>query len=88
MVVLGGAATIRGPVFGAIVLTVLPEAIRFIDLPVAVMAPLQGVIFTLLVMGFLLLRPQGLLGGRYDGLEAWGAPAQAAESAPPLQAQP
>jgi branched-chain amino acid transport system permease protein len=72
MVVVGGAATIRGPILGAVVVTLLPEIIRFIDLPVVVMAPLQGVIFTVLVMLFLLFRPQGLLGGRYGGLEAWG----------------
>ena len=77
MVVVGGAATIRGPIFGAVLLTVLPEAIRFLDLPVVVMAPVQGVIFTLLIMLFLILRPQGLLGGRGGGgLEAWGRAAQ------------
>jgi branched-chain amino acid transport system permease protein len=75
MVVVGGAATIIGPVAGALLLTVLPEAIRFLDLPPAIMAPLQGVIFTALIVLFLFLRPQGLLGGREGGLEAWsGAP--------------
>ena len=71
MVVVGGAATISGPVLGAVLLTVLPEAIRFLDLPIAIMAPMQGVIFTLLIVLFLFLRPQGLLGGREGGLEAW-----------------
>jgi branched-chain amino acid transport system permease protein len=71
MVVVGGAATITGPVLGAVLLTGLPEAIRFLDLPMAVMAPMQGVIFTLLIVLFLFLRPQGLLGGRDGGLDAW-----------------
>lgn len=71
MVVVGGAATIAGPVAGAVLLTALPEAIRFLDLPIAIMAPMQGVIFTLLIVLFLFLRPQGLLGGREGGLEAW-----------------
>ena len=71
MVVVGGAATIVGPVAGALLLTVLPEAIRFLDLPPAIMAPLQGVIFTALIVLFLFLRPQGLLGSREGGLEAW-----------------
>jgi ABC-type branched-subunit amino acid transport system permease subunit len=83
MVVVGGAATIRGPIFGAVLLTVLPEAIRFLDLPVVVMAPLQGVIFTFLIMLFLILRPQGLLGGRGGGgLEAWGRAAQGETALP------
>jgi branched-chain amino acid transport system permease protein len=85
MVVVGGAATVRGPVLGAVLLTVLPEAIRFIDLPVVVMAPLQGVMFTALVMLFVILRPQGLLGGHVGGLEAWG---QAALSPQTLQPTP
>lgn len=71
MVVVGGAATIAGPVLGAVLLTALPEAIRFLDLPIAVMAPMQGIIFTLLIVLFLFLRPQGLLGGRDGGLDAW-----------------
>lgn len=75
MVVVGGAATIIGPVAGGLLLTVLPEAIRFLDLPPAIMAPLQGVIFTALIVLFLFLRPQGLFGGREGGLEAWsGSP--------------
>lgn len=84
MVVVGGAATVRGPVLGAVLLTALPELIRFIDLPVVVMAPLQGVMFTALVMLFLIVRPQGLLGGRVGGLEAWG---QAGAAPPPPQPQ-
>jgi branched-chain amino acid transport system permease protein len=71
MVVVGGAATVRGPVLGAIFLTILPEAIRFLNLPVSIMAPLQGVLFTGLVILFLFVRPQGLFGGRHGGLDAW-----------------
>lgn len=71
MVVVGGAATIAGPVLGAVLLTALPEAIRFLDIPIAFMAPMQGVIFTVLIVIFLFLRPQGLLGGSEGGLDAW-----------------
>ncbi|MEI6026995.1 MAG: branched-chain amino acid ABC transporter permease [Betaproteobacteria bacterium] len=71
MVVVGGTATVYGPVVGAVLLTVLPEAIRFIDLPIAVMAPLQGAVFTVLVIVFIFFRPEGLLGGAIGGLKAW-----------------
>lgn len=76
MVVVGGVATTWGPVLGAVILTVLPELVRFLDLPIAVMAPLQGVIYTLLIMFFIFWRPQGLLGGARagGGLESWSAP--------------
>jgi branched-chain amino acid transport system permease protein len=73
MVVVGGAGTIWGPTIGALLLTVFPEAITFLNLPVSVMAPLQGVIFTALVIAFLFFRPQGFVGGHrgLDGLAVW-----------------
>lgn len=72
MVVIGGAATVRGPVLGAILLTVLPELLRFLDLPIAIMGPLQGVLFTGLVILFLFLKPAGLFGGAAVGASgAW-----------------
>lgn len=72
MVVVGGAATVRGPVLGAVLLTVLPEAIRFLDLPISVMAPMQGVLFTGLVILFLFVKPEGLFGSSaVGGLDAW-----------------
>ena len=71
MVVVGGAATTWGPVVGAVMLTVIPELVRFLDLPISILGPLQGAIFTALVMFFLFWRPQGLTGGRRGGLDAW-----------------
>jgi len=73
MVVVGGTATVAGPLVGAALMTALPQAIGFLDLPVAAMAPLQGTVFTSLVLLFLFVRPQGLLGGRRagGGVEAW-----------------
>ena len=58
MVVLGGMGTTFGPVVGAVVLIAIPQAITFLNLPPAVMAPMQGIIFTTLVMLFLFLRPR------------------------------
>lgn len=62
MVVLGGMGTTFGPVIGAVVLIAIPQAITFLNLPPNVMAPMQGIIFTTLVMAFLFLRPSGLVG--------------------------
>lgn len=61
MVVVGGMGSVYGPVIGALLLIVLPEAITFLKLPDGILGPLQGVIFTLLVILFLFLRPQGLV---------------------------
>jgi branched-chain amino acid transport system permease protein len=64
MVVVGGMGTTAGPVVGALLLTALPQAITFLDLPPSIMAPLQGMLYTGLVLVFLFLRPAGLVGKR------------------------
>lgn len=61
MVVVGGMRTAWGPVVGAIVLQILPQAVTFIGLPPSVLGPLQGLIFTGLVLVFMFARPQGLI---------------------------
>ncbi|HVY16939.1 MAG TPA: branched-chain amino acid ABC transporter permease [Rhodopila sp.] len=73
MVVVGGAATIWGPLVGAVLMTCVPQAIQFLNLPPAIGGPIQGMIFSVLVLAFLFLRPQGLMGGSRGGggLDAW-----------------
>ncbi len=61
MVVVGGIRTTWGPVLGAVLLQVLPQAITFVDLPSALLGPLQGLLFTGLVLVFMFWRPQGLI---------------------------
>ena len=61
MVVVGGIRTAWGPVVGAVVLQVLPQAIAFLDLPTSLLGPLQGFLFTVLVLIFMFVRPQGLV---------------------------
>ena len=64
MVGVGGMGTTWGPVVGALLLIALPQGITFLNLPTAVMAPLQGMLYTGLVLVFLFLRPAGLVGKR------------------------
>ncbi len=61
IVVVGGMRTVWGPVVGAIVLQALPQAITFLDLPPSVLGPLQGILFTGLVLVFMFVRPAGLI---------------------------
>ena len=46
---------------GAILLQILPQAITFLNLPPVMLGPLQGLLFTGLVLIFMFLRPGGLL---------------------------
>jgi branched-chain amino acid transport system permease protein len=55
MVVLGGLGSITGAIISATVLTILPEVLRF-------GAEYRMVIYSLLLIGLMLLRPSGLMG--------------------------
>ncbi len=72
MVVLGGMSTIMGPVIGAAILIAVPQAITFLELPPSVMAPLQGIIFTTVVLAFMFLRPAGLIGAKQSPSQGGG----------------
>ena len=61
MVVVGGMRTTWGPVVGALLLQALPQAITFLQLPPSMLGPIQGLLFTGLVLVFMFVRPQGLV---------------------------
>jgi ABC-type branched-subunit amino acid transport system permease subunit len=61
MVLVGGAGSILGSVVGAFVLVVLPEALRFLDLPSALVGQARQMLYAVVLLGFLLFRPQGLI---------------------------
>ena len=62
MVIIGGAGSLKGPVVGAAVLIVLPEALRFVGLPSSVAANLRQIFYGSLLVVMMLYRPQGLMG--------------------------
>ncbi len=64
MVVVGGMRTTWGPVVGALLLQALPQAISFLNLPPSILGPIQGLLFTGLVLVFMFVRPQGLVPAR------------------------
>lgn len=62
IVILGGAGSLRGPLFGAIILVLLPEALRFVGFPSDIAAQMRQVIYGLILVGLMLYRPQGIFG--------------------------
>jgi len=62
MVILGGMASIRGSVLGAVMLVIFPEILRFIGLPSSIAAPTRQMIYGLLLIILMMKRPQGLFG--------------------------
>jgi branched-chain amino acid transport system permease protein len=55
MVVLGGMGSLTGSLVGGLLITVLPEVLRFLG-------PWRLVIYSLLLILFMIFRPGGLLG--------------------------
>lgn len=62
MVILGGTGNLWGSVAGAIILVLLPELLKFLDLPADIADKMRQVIYGLILIGILLLRPQGIFG--------------------------
>jgi branched-chain amino acid transport system permease protein len=62
MVVFGGMGSLGGSFVGASVLVILPELLRFLGMPSSVAAPLRQMIYGLLLVVLMILRPQGILG--------------------------
>ena len=56
MAVLGGMGSMAGSVLGAVILTALPEALRGFQ-------AYQDLVYGALLVGLLILRPEGILGG-------------------------
>ena len=67
-VIVGGAGTIIGGIFGAIFMTLIPEFLKlaaagvvpwFPDAPIY-LAPIRNIVFGVLIVGFLIFEPMGL----------------------------
>jgi branched-chain amino acid transport system permease protein len=62
IVILGGLASLRGALLGALVLVLLPEALRFVGFPPELAAQMRQVVYGLVLVILMLYRPQGLIG--------------------------
>ena len=62
MVVLGGARTLAGSIVGPLVLLALPQLLTFVDIPTTTAAAVRQGIYGLLLILFMVFRPQGLVG--------------------------
>jgi branched-chain amino acid transport system permease protein len=62
MVVVGGARTLAGSIIGPFLLLALPQVLTLIDIPTTIAAATRQLIYGLLLIVFMLFRPQGLAG--------------------------
>jgi len=62
LVILGGTERLAGPVVGAFVLLAVPEALKFLAIPDTVAAPMRQILYGGLLILFMFVRPEGILG--------------------------
>ncbi|HEY4493734.1 MAG TPA: branched-chain amino acid ABC transporter permease [Candidatus Paceibacterota bacterium] len=62
IVTFGGLGSLKGPVIGAVIMVLLPEALRFVGFPPEVAAQMRQAVFGLALILLMLYRPQGLVG--------------------------
>jgi branched-chain amino acid transport system permease protein len=67
LVILGGSERLAGPVVGAFVLLAIPELLKFLAIPDTVAAPMRQIIYGALLIVFMLVRPEGILGRARHG---------------------
>jgi branched-chain amino acid transport system permease protein len=60
MVIVGGTTTLIGPLGGAALLILLPEALRFAGFPPSVAGPMRQVVYGIALITIIRLRPSGL----------------------------
>jgi branched-chain amino acid transport system permease protein len=62
MVVLGGMGNNFGAVLGAVIIILIPELLRLLNLPGHVAGPLKQMIFSTMLILLMIFRPRGILG--------------------------
>ena len=61
MVVVGGMGSVGGSVLGAIIIFLIPEPLRFLQLPGTVVASLRLIIYSLLIILMTIFMPEGII---------------------------
>ena len=64
MLVVGGARTLAGSIIGPFLLIAVPQLLAMIDLPSTVLGPTRQLVYGLILIAFMLWRPQGIAGRR------------------------
>lgn len=62
IIIVGGLASIRGSIVGAIILVLLPEFLRFVGLPSDIASQLRVVIYGVVLVYLMFVRPSGIFG--------------------------
>ena len=62
IVIVGGIASIRGSIVATFIILLVPELLRFVDLPSSILGPARQMVYAVILVGVLLYKPRGLFG--------------------------
>lgn len=62
IVIVGGLASIKGSIVASIFILLIPELLRFLDIPPTAIGPLRQMLYAIILISILLFRPKGLFG--------------------------
>jgi branched-chain amino acid transport system permease protein len=62
IVIVGGLASLRGTVLASFIIVLIPELLRFVDLPSSILGPGRRIIYALILILILLYKPKGIDG--------------------------
>ena len=62
MLIVGGLASVPGSIVGTAIILLIPEPLRFIGFPSALIGPMREMLFALILLAILIYRPKGIFG--------------------------
>jgi branched-chain amino acid transport system permease protein len=62
IVMIGGLASLHGTLLAALIIVILPESLRFINLPASVLGPARQMLYAATVLLIIMYRPKGISG--------------------------
>lgn len=62
IVIIGGLGSLKGTVIAAIILTLLPEPLKFIGFPSSIVGPIREIIFAVILLIIIIKMPKGFWG--------------------------
>jgi len=62
IVIVGGIASMKGGIAATIIILLIPEVLRLLPLPGAILGPLRQMVYAAILIIILLIRPRGLFG--------------------------
>ena len=62
IVIIGGLASLKGTIIATVILTLLPESLRFIGFPSSIIGPARQMAYALILLMILIYKPKGFYG--------------------------